>query len=165
MAQSAKSEDHHSPGRRSGHGADTCWERLSTQQKALLKRVEALYGEALFEPPTAIEAARALEVPLAAIHSMLDLAQQMGTLVAAGETLAFHANAVEQARQLAVREIMETGSLTPARFRDLIGATRKYAIPLLECLDRAGVTQRTNGSRVLCPYAADAPSTDQRCGP
>ncbi len=139
--------------------------RLSTQQKALLQRVEALYREALFGPPTALEAARALEVPLAAIHAMLDLGQQMGTLVAAGKTLAFHANAVEQARQVAVREIRETGSLTPARFRDLIGTTRKYAIPLLECLDRAGVTQRTNGSRVLCPCAGDALLTDQQCDP
>lgn len=49
-----------------------------------------------------------------------------------------------------VREYLhEHGSMTAARFRDLLGTTRKYAIPLLEYLDAARVTRRLGDERVL----------------
>ena len=131
--------------------------RLSARQRALFLRVETLYRDALFAPPSPREAADQLQVPVSAVHAMLDLGAEMGTLVPAGPTVAFHSEAIERARQIAVREILETGSLTPARFRDLAGVTRKHAIPLLECLDRAGITQRVNGSRVLCEREDGAP--------
>ena len=36
-----------------------------------------------------------------------------------------------------------------ARFKDLAGVSRKYAIPLLEYLDREHVTRRTGDERVI----------------
>ena len=36
-----------------------------------------------------------------------------------------------------------------ARFKDLTGVTRKYAIPLLEYLDRERVTRRVGNERVI----------------
>jgi selenocysteine-specific elongation factor len=36
-----------------------------------------------------------------------------------------------------------------ARFKDLTGVTRKYAIPLLEYLDREHVTRRVGDERVI----------------
>ena len=42
-----------------------------------------------------------------------------------------------------------TGDITPATFRDLFGTTRKYAIPLLEYLDREGFTIRVGDTRRL----------------
>lgn len=139
--------------------------QLSGRQAALLARVEALYREALFAPPSVREAARALQVPISAIHAMLALAEQQGTMVSAGPTLAFHAEALAKARDIAIREIKSAGSLSPSRFRDLTGVTRKHAIPLLECLDRAGFTRRTNGSRVLSACPDDAPSAGRQCRP
>lgn len=138
---------------------------LSSRQAALLARVEALYREALFAPPSDRDAARTLQVPVSAVHAMLALAEQHGTMVTAGPTLAYHADALAKAREIAIREIEDTGSLTPSRFRDLTGVTRKHAIPLLECLDRAGVTRRTNGSRVLCASPDDAPRASPQCRP
>jgi selenocysteine-specific elongation factor len=36
-----------------------------------------------------------------------------------------------------------------AQFRDLIGLTRKYAVPLLEWFDATGITLRSGDVRVL----------------
>ena len=38
---------------------------------------------------------------------------------------------------------------TVAEIRDLLGTTRKYAVPLCEYLDRAGVTRREGDLRLL----------------
>jgi selenocysteine-specific elongation factor len=40
---------------------------------------------------------------------------------------------------------------TVAEIRDLLGTTRKYAVPLCEYLDRIGVTKREGDMRVLAP--------------
>ena len=48
-----------------------------------------------------------------------------------------------------VIEILETeGELSPGRFKELTGLTRRGAIPLLEWLDLQGITKRIGGTRV-----------------
>jgi selenocysteine-specific elongation factor len=49
----------------------------------------------------------------------------------------------------ALREEFAQGEITPAAFRDRFGTTRKYTIPLLEYLDREGVTMRVGDRRRL----------------
>jgi selenocysteine-specific elongation factor len=49
-----------------------------------------------------------------------------------------------------VSEKLAQGSgLTVAEIRDLLGTTRKYAVPLCEYLDRVGVTRREGDLRFL----------------
>ena len=48
-----------------------------------------------------------------------------------------------------VREISKGKAFSAAAFRDAIGTTRKYAIPLLEFLDRERVTRRQGDVRVI----------------
>ena len=45
--------------------------------------------------------------------------------------------------------LRKEGSMTMARFRDLIGTSRKYAVPLLEWFDAAGITIRSGDVRTL----------------
>jgi selenocysteine-specific elongation factor len=58
-------------------------------------------------------------------------------------TAAFVARAVE-----AIREAGEAG-ITVSAFRERLGTSRKFAVPLVEHLDRTGVTRRTGDVRVL----------------
>ena len=44
---------------------------------------------------------------------------------------------------------------TVAEIRDLLGTTRKYAVPLCEYLDRVGVTRREGDLRYLAKPAAN----------
>jgi selenocysteine-specific elongation factor len=49
-----------------------------------------------------------------------------------------------------VRDLLADGApAPPARFKETFGLSRKYLIPLLEYLDREGVTRRTTEGRVL----------------
>jgi len=45
--------------------------------------------------------------------------------------------------------VREGGAMTAAQFRDLIGTSRKFAVPLLEWLDGRGFTVRDGDRRVL----------------
>jgi selenocysteine-specific elongation factor len=42
-----------------------------------------------------------------------------------------------------------TPKIDVARFKDLTGISRKYAIPLLEYLDREHVTRRVGDERII----------------
>jgi selenocysteine-specific elongation factor len=72
-----------------------------------------------------------------------------GTLVRVGDGLALGAQAYEEARRLMVEECESAGSITLARFRDLLGTGRKPAQLLLERFDADGLTRRVGDERVL----------------
>jgi selenocysteine-specific elongation factor len=72
-----------------------------------------------------------------------------GRLVRLGETYAVSPAAYTRARETAVAECEGEGSLGLARFRDLLGISRKPAQLLLERLDADGVTRRVGDARVL----------------
>ncbi|HYY76550.1 MAG TPA: selenocysteine-specific translation elongation factor [Gaiellaceae bacterium] len=72
-----------------------------------------------------------------------------GRLVRLGDGLAVGATAYEEARRLVVEECERAGSITLARFRDLLGTGRKPAQLFLERFDADGVTRRVGDERVL----------------
>ncbi|MGH3005768.1 MAG: selenocysteine-specific translation elongation factor [Gaiellaceae bacterium] len=72
-----------------------------------------------------------------------------GRLVRLGDGLAVGAEAYEEARRLLFEECERAGSITLARFRDLLGTGRKPAQLLLERLDADGITRRVGDERVL----------------
>lgn len=61
-----------------------------------------------------------------------------------------HAATVNRCRDLLLRALAEsTGSMTVARFRDLVGGNRRICVPLLGLFDAEGVTERVGDDRVL----------------
>jgi selenocysteine-specific elongation factor len=75
--------------------------------------------------------------------------EEAGRLVRLGEGLAVGAAAHQEARRLLVEEATAAGSITLARFRDLLGTGRKPAQLLLERFDADGITRRVGDERVL----------------
>lgn len=72
-----------------------------------------------------------------------------GRVVRIGNDLHFDAQAVADARGRLVAYLIDHGSATAAELRDILGVSRKYAIPLLEHFDSAGLTKRDGDTRVL----------------
>ncbi len=70
-------------------------------------------------------------------------------LVRVGDGYAISPTAYDHARAVLVEECERTGVITLARFRDLLGVSRKTAQSLLERFDADGVTRRTGDQRVL----------------
>jgi selenocysteine-specific elongation factor len=80
------------------------------------------------------------------------LAEQLereGRLVLVGDGYAIGRAAYDHAREALVRECQAAGSIELARFRDLLGTSRRPAQLLLERFDADGLTRRVGDSRVL----------------
>jgi selenocysteine-specific elongation factor len=69
------------------------------------------------------------------------------TLVKISDDLVFHQSALADLKQKVSALKASTPKIDVARFKDLTGVSRKYAIPLLEYLDRERITRRVGDSR------------------
>ncbi|MGA2741747.1 MAG: selenocysteine-specific translation elongation factor [Bryobacteraceae bacterium] len=86
-----------------------------------------------------VEAARA--------RSLLQILLREKRLIRIGDDLVFHHTAMEKLRtMLAARQ---AARFNVGTFKDWTGISRKYAIPLLEYLDRERVTRREGDERVV----------------
>ena len=91
-----------------------------------------------------------LPVEPARAQKLLQMLLREKGLVRVSEELVFHPTALEHLRGLLLKYRRERGERigVPA-FKDLTGITRKYAIPLLEYLDREQATRRAGDERVI----------------
>jgi len=70
-------------------------------------------------------------------------------LVKVSDELVFHHTALQELRRMMAAYKAKSARIDVATFKDLIGQTRKYAIPLLEYLDRERVTRRVGDERLI----------------
>jgi selenocysteine-specific elongation factor len=79
--------------------------------------------------------------------------QAMGEVVRLESNLVFHPDVLEDVQARVKDYLDKEDSLAVSAFRDLVGTTRKYAVPLLNHLDHLGVTERQGDVRVRGPKA------------
>jgi selenocysteine-specific elongation factor len=72
-----------------------------------------------------------------------------GELEKVATDVVFHRDAMGRARQALAAIQARDGSITVGAFRDELGISRKYAVPLLEHFDALRVTRRDGDSRTL----------------
>ncbi|HET7573394.1 MAG TPA: selenocysteine-specific translation elongation factor [Gaiellaceae bacterium] len=101
------------------------------------------------EDAAALEAQLGLEPVRVEDAALARFLEQQGRLVRVGEGLAVAAAEFERARAALVAECEAAGTITLARFRDLLGVGRKTAQLLLERFDADGVTRRVGDERRL----------------
>jgi selenocysteine-specific elongation factor len=127
---------------------------LSSEDVALRDRLENLYRSAALEPPTLTEALERAGGASAREHErkIFQLLLDARLLVRVTPDLYFHSEALE----LLTAKLREYGAgHAPERlidvptFKEIAGVTRKYAIPLLEHLDRERITRRAGDKRVI----------------
>ncbi len=117
--------------------------RLSThvpQAGEVVGRVVELVRDAEPTPPTIAEL-----VAGGASGSLIDAAVRSGALIRVSPELVMTEGFVRRAEAL-IREAGDRG-VTVSALREGLGTTRKYAVPLLEHLDRSGVTRREGDLR------------------
>jgi selenocysteine-specific elongation factor len=109
--------------------------------------------EAAVDETLAAEADASLELtgfePIPLERPLAEWLERAGRAVRVGDGLAVGRAAYDHARAAAVEECAREGSITLARFRDLIGTSRRPAQLLLERFDADGVTRRVGDARVL----------------
>jgi selenocysteine-specific elongation factor len=123
--------------------------RLRDEDRMLTVRVAALVGREPFAPPDLKQIEQAVGLSRSRLAELLKVMERERSIVRVSSDLYFDSGAIEQVRAGLRRHLSGRGDITPATFRDLFGTTRKYAIPLLEYLDREGITIRVGDARRL----------------
>ena len=70
-------------------------------------------------------------------------------LIKISDELVFHHGALEGLRRQMAAYKTKSPKIDVSKFKDMTGVSRKYAIPLLEYLDRERVTRRVGDERVI----------------
>ena len=122
---------------------------LSPEEREARSFLVDSYRQAGFQPmPLSDIAARNRRDPklLARIERLL---LQEGTLIRVTEGMVFHVDVLEELKRVIRSQKQKNDLVDVTYFKELAGVTRKYAIPLLEWLDRERVTRRVGKERVV----------------
>ncbi len=110
-------------------------------------RLAQRLAEARWQLPTVSELQREFSDP--SVPALLAHLAREGSVERVDQERYALKQALEEFRRAVEETLRELGAATPAQFRDRLGLTRKYLIPLLEWADRRGITSRKGDTRVL----------------
>jgi len=123
--------------------------RLNAEESAAREQIVRAFEQAGLAVPSAREVLAGLRLDRARAQKILQLLLKEGELVKLAEDLVFHRSALVCLRELVVKYKSRSNRLNVSAFKEITGLTRKYAIPLLEYLDREHVTRREGDERVI----------------
>jgi len=112
-------------------------------------QIEQAFAKAGLKVPALKEVLASLPVDKVRAQKIVTLLLRDRVLVKLSDELVFHRDALEALRRQIAAQKAKTPKLNVASFKDLTGITRKYAIPLLEYLDRERVTRRVGDERII----------------
>jgi selenocysteine-specific elongation factor len=122
---------------------------LRHDEAQLAGRAEALIAAGGFTPPDLKQVESALGVPRQRLQTILQQLEREGRVAKVAEGLYFARAPLDQARHLLRAHVEQHGDISAAIFRDLLGASRKFSISLLDYFDRSGFTLRVGDVRKL----------------
>ena len=113
------------------------------------KTIEQAFASAGLKVPALKEVLAGLKVDRARAQKIVTLLLREKALVKLSDDLVFHRDALEDLRRRMAEFKRRSPKMDVAAFKELTGVSRKYAIPLLEWLDRERVTRREGDQRVI----------------
>ncbi len=123
---------------------------LKPEEARAKEQIEQEFVRAGLAVPSVKEVLAKLPVEAARAQKLLQLLLREHALVKVSEDLIFHRSAVARLRELLADYKKKNGERLPIpAFKEMAGITRKYAIPLLEYLDRERVTRRVGDERII----------------
>jgi len=120
---------------------------VSDEDRRLFERIEAALKAAHLAPPLAETLADDLGEPVERVNEMLRLLVDAGTVVRLDRKVAMHRDAVAAAEAVVLDLFAGANSFETVRFRDALGVSRKYAVPLLDYFDTVRLTVRSASRR------------------
>ena len=131
---------------------------VSTQDKGIADKIEELFMNAGFTPPSKEEVITKFGP---ASKMVIPLLVEQKKLVEVEKGLYFHAKILDTLKENIREYIKKQGPISVAQFRDLTKTSRKYAVPLLEYFDAIHFTKRTGDVRILLSPGAAEPQPKQ----
>jgi selenocysteine-specific elongation factor len=123
---------------------------LQPDEALAKEKIAKAFSDAGLAVPSVKEVLATLSVEAKRAEKLLQILLRDKNLVRVSPELIFHRDALAHLRtQLLAYKKAKGERITVPAFKDLTGITRKYAIPLLEYLDRERVTRRAGDERVI----------------
>jgi len=123
--------------------------RLSDDEARALDTIEQAFRSAGLQVPSIEEVIREVALPQEQARRLVALLTRQRKLVKVSETLFFHADSIEDVKKKLREHKKREDRIDVPTFKKLADVTRKYAIPLLEHLDRERVTRRSGDFRLI----------------
>ena len=113
------------------------------------EKIVSLFRDAALKVPMMRELLPKLPVDPSRARKILQTLLREGVLVKVSEDLVFQRESVERLKSLLKEYRSRSKTISVPVFKDLAGISRKYAIPLLEYLDREKITRRVGDERLI----------------
>jgi selenocysteine-specific elongation factor len=111
--------------------------------------IEGAFASAGLKVPALKDVLNGLKIDKARAQKIVTLLMREKILIKISDELVFHQAALVQLRKNLMEQKSRSPRIDVAEFKVLTGVSRKYAIPLLEYLDRERVTKRVGDARVI----------------
>jgi selenocysteine-specific elongation factor len=132
--------------------------RLSQGERRLKQELAESIRAGGISPPDAAELAASAGARATVVPDLLALLRDEQRLAEINPGLYLDADADAELRRKVRERLADGSTMTMSELRDLLGTTRKYAVPIGEYLDRIGLTRRDGDTRRLGDAAAESPA-------
>ncbi len=122
---------------------------LKDEEAESKRAIEQAFAAAGLKVPALKDVLAGLRVDRTRAQKIVTLLLRDKVLVKISDELVFHRSALDELRQRVAAHKPKSAKIGVADFKDLAGVSRKYAIPLLEYLDRERVTRRVGDAREI----------------
>jgi len=122
---------------------------LKDEEAKAKEQIEKAFAAAGLKVPLMKEVLAQLPLDRARAQKLVTLLLRDRVLVKLADELVFHQSALQELRQILAKYKAQSPKIDVGKFKDLTGVSRKYAIPLLEYLDRERVTRRVGDERII----------------
>jgi selenocysteine-specific elongation factor len=139
--------------------------KLSQAERKLKREIAEAYRAGGFTPPDPSEWTSKGGPRASAIPELLALLRDEEAIVEIGPGFYLDRDAELEMRQRVFDRLSGDRSMTMADLRDLLGTSRKFAVPIGEYLDRIGWTRRDGDIRTLGPRALPREPLDEGVRP
>ena len=123
--------------------------KLSANLRKLKDKVVEAYRVAQFQPPEPASFANQAGGNAASLKDLFEVCVAEGYLSHIGGDVYLHSEAEADMRRRVTERLADGSGATVAEIRDLLGTSRKYAVPFCEYLARIGVTRRAEDLHYL----------------
>ncbi len=122
---------------------------LKEDETQAREKILTAFVEAGLTVPSVAEVLRKVPVEPERARKILQILLRERVLIRVTDELVFHQEAIQRLKSSLAEHKKKSDRLSVPQFKDLTGISRKYAIPLLEYLDRERVTRRAGDERII----------------
>ena len=122
---------------------------LKDEEAESKKAIESAFSSTGLAVPALNQVLAGLKIDKTRAQKIVTLLLRDKVLIKVSDELVFHRDALEQLRRRLADYKANSSKIDVGKFKELSGVSRKYAIPLLEYLDRERVTRRVGNEREI----------------